>query len=133
MHAVYLDWSPSQEIKQAVEYGIHALCLDTIPGELFISKESESREGVVADCYHDGLDEYEIRLWTEDISAILHEIVHVMQYANYELEMYSEGRGYWQGKMYENLTYEESPWEIEAFRLEEILVKNFKAEKEHSS
>jgi hypothetical protein len=128
MQVVYVAWTPSVETKKVVDYGIQALCLDKVPGWLHIFKNIDNREGVVADCFHDGLDDYEIRLWTEDVSAILHEMVHVMQYANYELEVYSEGRGYWQGKLYENLTYEESPWEIEAFRLEEILVKNFKAD-----
>ena len=55
----------------------------------------------------------------------MHEMVHVMQSANYELELYGEGHGYWQGEVVKGLTYETSPWEIEATRLESILVKNF--------
>ena len=125
MEVFYLDWTPSEETMKAVDFGIHALCLDQIPEDLFVTKETDPRSGVVADCYHDGLDEYEVRLWAEDTSSILHELVHVMQYANYELEVYSEGKAYWQGQMYDNLTYVESPWEIEAFRLETILLESF--------
>ena len=93
-----------------------------------------------ADAYHccveKGEHEIEIQsgLIEEDfVSAIFHEMVHVMQYANYELEVYGEGHGYWQGQTIKGLTYETSPWEIEAYHIEQILLKCFNAQREKNS
>lgn len=110
----------------AVMFCRDVLLLAEVPGTLTI-KIFEPIEGQdhYGDCTFDGVDEYEVRLWDQSLETIMHEMVHVMQSANYELELYSEGRAYWQGQMVEGLTYDTSPWEIEATRLESILVKNF--------
>lgn len=119
------SWKPSEEFYDAVEYGIHALCLEEIPGELTIELVS-GNPVTLGDSYFDGIDEYSIRLTKPDISTLFHELVHVMQYANYELEVYKEGHGFWQGKTLEGLTYEESPWEIEAYHMEKALYRCFR-------
>lgn len=116
------------EILDSVIYwGLDALCLDDLDATLTVTNMMGILEGSGrdADMYFDGVDEFHMRLWTLDEKAILHELVHMMQYAAYELEVYREGEGYWQGKNLTGLTYEESPWEVEAHRLEEILVKEY--------
>lgn len=125
-------WHPKQELKDAVEYGMHALCLDEMPGRLIIEKQFDKTDRL-GDSYFDGIDDYSIRLWQDDPATVFHELTHIMQYANYELEVYDEGHGYWKGETVEGLSYEESPWEIEAHHIEQVLLKCFEAFNEKSS
>ena len=110
----------------AIMFCIDVLLLSEVPGRLtviiFNPVEGQDHQ---ADCIFDGIDDYEVRFWNQELETVMHEMVHVMQSANYELELYGEGHGYWQGKVVKGLTYETSPWEIEATKLESILVKNF--------
>ena len=126
-------WLPDRRFLQALEYGIHALCLERVDGQLTIERVQSEHEVPLGDCMFDGIDDYHIRLTTMDVGVLLHELVHVMQYANYELEVYDEGHGYWQGKTLMGLTYEDSPWEIEAHHIEQILLRCFDATTEKSS
>jgi hypothetical protein len=61
------------------------------------------------------------RLPTKDaIRTMFHELVHVKQHADGRLE-----RGYvWYGQVYE-CVYNELPWEIEAYDLEEKMMEQF--------
>lgn len=124
MEVRYPDWLPSLKFMGAVEYALHALCLEEIPGTLTIEKIPQAL--ILGDAYFDGLDEYSIRVTTEDLATLFHEMTHVMQFSLYELEVYKEGHAYWKGEMLENLTYENSPWEIEAYHIEKILLNCFK-------
>lgn len=126
------EWKPTEEFYDAVEYGIHALCLEEIPGELTIELLSGYSDAL-GDSYFDGVDEYTIRLSRADIPTLFHELVHVMQYANYELEVYKEGHAFWKDSTVEGLTYEESPWEIEAFHMEQVLERCFRLHRQESS
>jgi hypothetical protein len=110
----------------AIMFCRDVLLLSDVPGRLIV-KIFQPLEGQdhCGDCVFDGVDEYEMRLWDQSLETIMHEMVHVMQCANYELELYGEGKAYWQGQMVDGLTYDTSPWEIEATYLESILVKNF--------
>ena len=128
----YAGQKPTEEFYQAVEYGIHALCLEEVPGELTIEWVSGYSDSL-GDCMFDGIDEYHIRLTSYDIGTLFHELTHVMQYSNYELEVYKEGHGYWQGKMHEGLTYDESPWEVEAYHMEQVLLRCFEVHRQKSS
>lgn len=125
------NWLPSLEFIRAVEYGLHALCLENYKGDLLIEKVDQ--EGVLGDAIFDGVDEFHIRVTSEDLATIFHELVHVMQFANYELEVYDEGHGYWKGETLEGLTYENSPWEIEAHHIEQVLLKCFELHRQKSS
>ena len=118
MEVRYPDWLPSLKFLGAVEYGLHALCLEDVPGTLTIEKVPQAL--ILGDAYFDGIDDYVIRVTTEDLSTIFHELTHIMQYANYELEVYNEGHGYWKGETLDGLTYENSPWEIEAHHIEKV-------------
>lgn len=126
---LYLTAGWTEEFYEALEYGIHALCLEDVPGTLTVELVHGETESL-GDSYFDGVDEYHIRLTGLDTSTLFHELVHVMQYANYELEVYKEGHGYWQGKTLEGLTYEESPWEVEAFHMEQVLERCFRAHRQ---
>lgn len=54
------------------------------------------------------------------IRTIFHELVHVKQYETGRLEFGM----IWEGKIY-TCDYDSRPWEIEAFELEEYMIKSF--------
>lgn len=58
------------------------------------------------------------------IKAISHELIHLIQYRDKRLEI-TNTSVLWEGKVidFNSLTYEERPWEIEAFR-EQIELEN---------
>jgi hypothetical protein len=127
----YPDWLPSLKFMGAVEYGLHALCLEDVHGTLKIERVPQAL--ILGDAYFDGIDEYTIRVTTEDLATLFHELVHIMQYSLYELEVYQEGNAYWKGEMMEGLSYEESPWELEAHHIEKVLLKCFELHRQKSS
>lgn len=81
----------------------------------------------------DGIKKFEVRVCVkadarskkpvirmkDAILTIMHELVHVKQYANSELFDYVDGRTRWKGSVYDNSkdmeSYYDSPWEIEAY------------------
>lgn len=66
---------------------------------------------------------------TDFVKTILHEMVHVKQWARREMYDIQGDRLYrkWKNKKVsiEEVPYEEHPWEIEAFKLEEELYPQF--------
>lgn len=54
------------------------------------------------------------------IGTIVHEMIHVKQYARNELR-YVDGKTMWKKKDHTNTDYENAPWEKEAYRLEKEL------------
>ena len=62
-------------------------------------------------------------------TTVLHEMVHVKQYAKNELrERFRRGyRKNWKGskKNWGDIEYEKAPWEIEAYRMQEVLYKRW--------
>lgn len=81
----------------------------------------------------DGIKKFEVRVMLKPntrakkpvhrmkdaILTLMHELVHVKQYANCELFDYVDGRTRWKGSVYDNKydmeSYYNSPWEIEAY------------------
>jgi hypothetical protein len=56
------------------------------------------------------------------VSTLTHEMTHLKQYARGEMKPLDDGRTQWKRKIYsENTSYEDSPWEKEAFRVEKQL------------
>jgi len=127
------DWKPSALFKEALEFGMEWLMLDEEPGLLIIEKQSTEVDQYDADSVFDGIDTFDVRIWNEDPATIFHELVHVMQYANDELEVYEAGHGYWQGKVVKGMEYEHSPWEVEAYRLEALMTKSFERHLQNNS
>lgn len=61
------------------------------------------------------------------IKTVIHELVHVKQYACGELVDRVRGRAKvtWKGADHSKTTYSKQPWEREAYRLQELLYKEF--------
>jgi hypothetical protein len=59
------------------------------------------------------------------IETIIHEMVHVKQYASNEMFDYVNGDTRYQGYIYSNVDYWESPWEIEAYGRTEGIFREF--------
>jgi hypothetical protein len=55
------------------------------------------------------------------VSTLTHELTHLKQYAKGEMKYLSDGRTRWKKKVYGDISYEDSPWEKEAFRVEKQL------------
>lgn len=56
------------------------------------------------------------------VSTICHEMTHLKQYFRKEMVQLDDGRTRWKKKVYsQDTTYEDSPWEKEAFRVEKEL------------
>ncbi len=64
-------------------------------------------------------------------TCVLHEMVHVKQYAKNELrERYRGGHHqYWKKRKYVNeIAYMKQPWEAEAYRMQEVLLEKLYSE-----
>ena len=63
------------------------------------------------------------------VSTICHEMTHLKQYARNEMKPLDDGRVRWKKKVYpEKTSYDDSPWEKEAFRVETELAMQCFAE-----
>ena len=65
----------------------------------------------------------------EPIKTIIHEMIHVKQYANNQLFDYVNGSSKFEGKVYKNsktyLEYWDLPWEVEAYGRTEGVYEQF--------
>jgi hypothetical protein len=64
-------------------------------------------------------------------TALAHEMVHLKQFAKSEMKDKLYKRKYvtvWKGEIYEDISYWDCPWEIEAYGLENSLVAKFLTE-----
>lgn len=62
------------------------------------------------------------------VGTIIHEMIHVKQYARKELFQGADGRTRWKSKwfaQYDTLSYDDQPWEKEAHRLDMKLAAEF--------
>ena len=55
------------------------------------------------------------------VSTLTHELTHMKQYARGEMKYMPDGRTRWKKKIYSDISYADSPWEKEAFRVEKQL------------
>lgn len=78
--------------------------------------------------------EFEIELDTSTentvenlLTWLAHEFVHIKQFVRGELVDYEDGSVKWKSKVYRDgkVSYEDSPWEKEAYRLEDKLYLEF--------
>ena len=75
---------------------------------------------------HKNRDDYESR---EDfIKTVMHEMVHVMQWAKGLCKDYADGRRMWKDKDHANTPYSKQPWERQAYRMQETLYKKWLTE-----
>ena len=80
-----------------------------------------------------GRNEFDITLYKklkddDFLVTIFHEMVHVMQYAKgYMKDLNHDGSTvYWRGYNYSNYQYRRQPWERQAYRMQEILLRDWK-------
>ena len=90
-----------------------------------------AKEGIHGDVLDEDDREYTIRgdssqARKEIIATILHEMVHVYQYATRKMTQPCGDRIIYEKKAYPwDMEYEQKPWEIEAHALERVLYDNF--------
>jgi len=102
--------------------------------EFTIIKNLNEHEGVYGDVFESDYRWYDIRLDAEldDIDLIctvIHEMVHVKQYAKKEMKQLDGFKTRYNRKVYDkDINYEDRPWEQEAIDLENLLYLEFVAE-----
>ena len=65
----------------------------------------------------------------EMVETVCHEMVHVWQGATRKMKDLTFGRKMYMGKIYDDTTaYEDEPWEIEAYEMQDELLEKFKEE-----
>lgn len=124
---IYYTTNPPKKLKTAlfhgaVSFGIHYLDID-IDLNIEFQRLPQYQFGF---CDYDS-DEVVLvisrRLSNKDIiSALFHELVHIKQYCDGRLENGSPQK--WNGVEHDG-DYENLPWELEAFELEEQMMKSF--------
>jgi hypothetical protein len=108
---------------------------------LKIRKFTKEEGNVVGWCIYEDDDKVKHREFTIEVSSeqgiaafiktIMHEMVHVKQYALAEMrESYGNDkhRIYWKGTDHTKTAYTKSPWEKEAYRLQDKLYEKFMKE-----
>jgi len=108
---------------------------------LKIRKFTKEEGNVVGWCIYEDDDKVKHREFTIEVSGeqgiaafiktIMHEMVHVKQYALAEMrESYGNDkhRIYWKGTDHTKTAYTKSPWEKEAYRLQDKLYEKFMKE-----
>ena len=99
------------------------LTIETVPGLL---KSTGMRGGITQLSSHELSIAVDSRLPLETLFSVLaHEMVHAKQYAFGQLRVGQNGY-IWLGKEYD-VSYYESPWELEAFGRERILANKIAA------
>jgi hypothetical protein len=61
----------------------------------------------------------------EVIKTVMHEMVHVWQWATGLCKDYSDGRRMWKGKDHTDTPYSKQPWERQAHRMEDKLFQKW--------
>lgn len=102
--------------------------------EFAMIKNLNEREGVFGDVFESDYRWYDIRLDNdmddiELVSTVIHEMVHVKQYAKNEMKQLEGFKTRFNRRVYEkDISYEDRPWEQEAHDLENLLYLEFIAE-----
>jgi len=81
-------------------------------------------------CHSESNREFEIEVdkrlqKNQFISTVIHEMVHVWQYATKQLTQKGCNE-FWRGKDYTDISYSKQPWERQAYRMEESILKEYK-------
>ena len=81
-------------------------------------------------CMSESNSEFEIEVdkrlgKNQFISTVIHEMVHVWQYATKQLTQ-KGCKEFWRGKDYTDAYYSNQPWERQALRMEKSILKEYK-------
>lgn len=145
-----LDKSDMKLLRGAAKFTLNKFMTKNAQSKVFITVRLDDDYGSKAygDCYHmgviDGVRHFQVTINTDKVNnrakrpfvrlkavieTIIHEMIHVKQYARGELFDYVNGGSRFQGKKYkEALTledYYDSPYEIEAFGRTEGIFKMY--------
>ena len=119
-------WSQEERAlaRAAVEFGIVSLGLWGCPTRMAVILRN-FEEGH----FGDSLDldyKFVIRISKQGnwVKTIFHELEHIRQYAEDELEL-EPAVAMWRGEMFEDPDYDTSPWEVMAREVEETLYDEF--------
>ena len=101
--------------------------------EFTMVKDLNEQEGVFGDVFESDHRWFDIRL-DEDmddielVSTVIHEMVHVKQYAKNEMKQLDGFKTRYNRKVYDkDVSYQDRPWEQEATDLENLLYLEFVA------
>lgn len=121
------SWNEEERamVRHAISYGIARLGLWACPIGLEVILKNFNDEEHYGDSI-DLDDKFVVRISKRDnwLKTIFHELEHVRQYAEDELELES-GMAMWRGERFENPEYATSPWEVMANVVEEELYEEF--------
>ena len=121
--------------EMVIEFCIKKLMprMKTLDILLYLEKNMDRADGYcLAESKRSFVLEIDSRLKGDDfITAIIHEMVHVKQYARGETKDVNQFTKSWKGEEYISLystveEYMELPWEEEAYRLQETLCEEYK-------
>ena len=105
--------------------------------DIKLTKDLKSKEGAYGYCHitDDDLNkprEFMIELdasmrhpFSQILTWLAHEMVHLKQFVRKELWDYESGRVQWKSRSYGRVHYDDQPWEKEAYRLEGELYEMF--------
>lgn len=133
------DWNDyeTEFIQMAANWCLEELEIDVLD-DLVIIELHEMRivdlaivdEGYHGDAVYDIYDNtHTVRIWKTEgsLHTLFHELTHVRQQAEDELELYEMG-AFYKGEKYEDWDYWSAPWEVEARHMEEVLFHKFQKE-----
>jgi len=119
-------------VKDAIEFSLDKLLPRTtsLDIEVRLNRHIEGAEGFCMSEDHKTFDlELDPRMCDKElVLTVMHEMVHVRQYFKRQLRDVAFGNvKTWLGKMYceDKIGYFKLPWEKEAFKLQEVLFKQF--------
>lgn len=114
--------------RDAIAFGLDELDLWACDAELQVILRGDYPCGSYGDCI-DLNHEIVVRVSKQShwLKTLFHELVHVKQYINDELEL-EQDFAMWKGRLYKSdeTEYWDSPWEVEARKKEEKLYRKYR-------
>jgi hypothetical protein len=122
-------WSSDilHEVIDAVEWGIQYLKIRDPKSTLTVKLITGNEEPLDGTADRIKNRRYEIRIkYAEDyLASLFHELVHIKQFIHDGLRFYPKAAR-WKGEKVHNPDYLESPWEMEARAMEDVLIYRFR-------
>ena len=119
-------------VQEAIEFSLNKLLprTTTIDIEVHLNRHIKGAEGYCSFEDHKSFElEMDPRMSDKDlVLTVFHEMVHVRQYFKRQLRAVNFGNSQkWLGKIYDEdkVDYLKLPWEKEAFKLQEVLFKQY--------
>ena len=136
----YINVIGSTKKKRALAESVVIFCISELMPrmrtlDVELTLKNIKTERIVGWCYEgDGNRDFYIDVEKtlddeEMVETVCHEMVHVWQGATRKMKDLTFGRKMYMGKIYDDTTaYEDEPWEIEAYEMQDKLLEKFKEE-----